>query len=128
LIWKLQKVYDVNPDCGLGFLDLVKIKYREARLLCNGERAFSFAYFTINPGNYKQKTKIKRQKLRLTIRKYQGVSRRIIFDYQGVSESIKMYHFLSSFCPILWKIIEPVEIFRFLSKNHHKIHFIFFLK
>jgi hypothetical protein len=31
LIWKLQKVYDENPDCGLGFLDLVKIKYREAR-------------------------------------------------------------------------------------------------
>jgi hypothetical protein len=58
-----------------------------------------------NSGDYKQKTKIKgqklrltiskikRQKLRLTIRKYQGVSRRIIFDYQGVSESIKTYHY-----------------------------------
>jgi hypothetical protein len=60
-------------------------------------RAFPFAYFTINSGNYKQKTNIKGQKIRLTIRKYQGVSRYTILEYWGVSGRIKMYHFLSFF-------------------------------
>jgi hypothetical protein len=58
-----------------------------------------------NSGDYKQKTKIKgqklhltiskikRQKLRLTIRKYQDVSRYTILEYWGVSGRIKTYHY-----------------------------------
>jgi len=48
LIWKLQKVYDENPDCGQCFLDLVKIKYQEARFSFQVERAFSLPILSIN--------------------------------------------------------------------------------
>jgi hypothetical protein len=48
LIWKLQKVYDENPDCGLGFPDLVKIKYREARFSLQVRRAFPLPILSIN--------------------------------------------------------------------------------
>jgi hypothetical protein len=48
LIWKLQKVYDENPDCGQGFLDLVKIKYREARFSLQVRRAFPLRILSIN--------------------------------------------------------------------------------
>jgi hypothetical protein len=45
LIWKLQKVYDENPDCGQGFLDLGKIKYREARFSLQVRRAFPLLFY-----------------------------------------------------------------------------------
>jgi hypothetical protein len=48
LIWKLQKVYDENPDCGQGFLDLGKIKYQKARFSFQGQRAFSLSILSIN--------------------------------------------------------------------------------
>jgi hypothetical protein len=48
LIWKLQKVYDENPDCGQGFLDLGKIKYRKARFSLQVRRAFSLSILAIN--------------------------------------------------------------------------------
>jgi hypothetical protein len=78
LIWKLQKVYDENPDCGQGFLDLVKIKYREARFSWQMAR-FSFCVFYNKFRQLQIKTGNKRRKLRLVIRERQGASRCIIF-------------------------------------------------
>jgi hypothetical protein len=59
LIWKLQKVYDENPDCGLGFPDLVKIKYREARFSFQGQRAFPLRILQQTPVITNKKTELK---------------------------------------------------------------------
>jgi hypothetical protein len=42
LIWKLQKVYDENPDCGLGFPDLVKNQISKGAFTSSGQTRFFF--------------------------------------------------------------------------------------
>jgi hypothetical protein len=42
LIWKLQKVYDENPDCGLGFPDLVKNQISRSAFFFAGRTRFFF--------------------------------------------------------------------------------------
>jgi hypothetical protein len=83
LIWKLQKVYDENPDCGQlsGFGVQKSNKRLSAFFLADG-RAFSMRYSTINFRNYKQKGEIKCESyawLSGSVRERQGASKRVRF-------------------------------------------------